>query len=315
MKVGIRRGRPQAESKIAGRLEPCVRTLGHALAHEAHQFRRKLGTRNRRVRRFVVQDRRHGFRGRVALERSPPGHHLVQHTAEGKQIAASVDRQAAHLFRRHVAHRAHRRSGVGLGRRVRTGLGLCTNRQRDPRQAEVEDLHPVIAGQKEVLRLQVSVDDALGVRGGEPIRDRRADLDGLAPGDRSLLQPIAKRFAFQQFHDRIGNGLVRAVVVDSEDVRMGKRGDGSGFALEAGQPFGVIGEQLREDLHGDLTPEARVAGAVHLPHAARAKRCDNLVRPKPAGGCEHEKLPHRRNRIILIHAAKDRAKAVPSRAR
>ena len=36
--------------------------------------------------------------------------HLVQHDAERKQIGARVERLAPHLLRRHVSHRAQRRS-------------------------------------------------------------------------------------------------------------------------------------------------------------------------------------------------------------
>ncbi len=49
-------------------------------------------------------------------------------------------------------------------------------------------------------------------------------------------------------------------------------GERLGFALEAGQPFGIGRDRLRQDLHRDLAVEAFVAGAVHLAHSARADK-------------------------------------------
>ena len=47
-------------------------------------------------------------------------------------------------------------------------------------QAEVEDLHPPVGGEEQVLGLEVAVDDALGVRGGEAASHLGRDLERLA---------------------------------------------------------------------------------------------------------------------------------------
>ena len=259
------------------------------MPQDAPQFRGDRVARTGGVRRLLVEDRRHGFRGRLALESPPPGHHLVQHAAEREEVATGVNRLAAHLFRCHVAGRAQDRAGVRRGRDVRPGFIPLVGKPRDPGQAEVEDFHPAVGRQEEVLRLDVAVDDALGVGGGEPFRDRRADGDRLPPRQRPPGQTLAERLAFQQFHDGIGDGALGAVVVDAQDVRVGQRRHRPGLALEARPPLGVAREGLRQDFDGDLAPQARVAGAVHLPHAARAERGEDLVRTEPAGDCEHAK--------------------------
>ncbi len=49
------------------------------------------------------------------------------------------------------------------------------------------------------------------------------------------------------------------------------------FALEAGQPIGIAGEEVGQDLERDVAPEPRVAGAIDLSHAAGAERGDDLI--------------------------------------
>src|SRR5437867_7393285 len=73
----------------------------------------------------------------------------------------------ANLLRRHVADRAHHRPRLGFGGRRSLSWGRWF---RSPsRQAEVENLYAAVGGEKNVLRLQVPVDDALGMRGGQTV--------------------------------------------------------------------------------------------------------------------------------------------------
>jgi hypothetical protein len=60
----------------------------------------------------------------------------------------------------------------------------------------------------------------------------------------------------------------------------GVKRDRTRFVLESIQPIGVRAEGLRKDLNRDVTPEASVARAVDLAHAACAEHRQNLVRPR-----------------------------------
>jgi hypothetical protein len=62
------------------------------------------------------------------------------------------------------------------------------------------------------------------------------------------------------------------------DVRVIQRREDLGFALEAGQPVGVVREQLREHFQRDIAIELGVARAVDLTHAAATKRGDDLIK-------------------------------------
>src|SRR5229473_491640 len=74
------------------------------------------------------------------------GDHLVEHDAERKDVAASVDRAALHLFRGHVAGRAHDVRGLLHGAEL-----------QDFRGAEVGDLDGVVRGEHQVGGLDVAV--------------------------------------------------------------------------------------------------------------------------------------------------------------
>ena len=117
----------------------------------------------------------------------------------------------------------------GLG--LESGAGL-----RQLGEAEVEDLHPAVAGDEDVLGLQVAVDDALVVRGGEAAGDLDGVVDGLARRQRRGADARAQRLAFEQLRDDVGRAVVAADVVDGEDVRMIERAGRACFLLEPAQP-------------------------------------------------------------------------------
>ena len=82
--------------------------------------------------------------------------------------------------------------------------------------------------------------------------------------------PRLERAAVDEFRDEIRPAVDIPDVVHREQVRMIERGEHAGFALEAGQPIGVRGEQRRQDLDRDVASELRVARAVDLAHPAGA---------------------------------------------
>ena len=59
---------------------------------------------------------------------------------------------------------------------------------------------------------------------------------------------------------------------------MVQRGEDSGFSLEPGQAFRIIGEEVREDFEGHIPAELHVPGPIHLAHAARADEGGDCVR-------------------------------------
>ena len=70
-------------------------------------------------------------------------------------------------------------------------------------------------------------------------------------------------------------------------MRMIQTGDGFCFAVEAFAYFSAASEMSRKNFYRDDAIEARIAGAVHLAHPARANRAGNFVRAEFCAGGEH----------------------------
>ena len=112
-----------------------------------------------------------------------PGEHLVEHAAERVEVGAAVDGIARDLLGRHVLGRpedgeaAQRALPVGRGPLARLSV------ERDG-HAEVEQLdlgRLAVAGQHQVLRLEVAVHEARRVRRLERLRRLDRDAHRLAP--------------------------------------------------------------------------------------------------------------------------------------
>ncbi len=157
--------------------------------------------------------------------------------------------------------------------------------------AEVEDLDPPVLRQEEVGGLEVAVDDAVLVRGGEAAGDLLGVLDGLAERQRAGGEHLAERAALEELGDEVGGAVVGADVEEGEDVGVVEGAGEAGLLLEAAEAVGVLAVLGGEDLDGDVAVEAGVAGAVDLAHPAGPDRAPDLVRPQPRPGRERHGHP------------------------
>src|SRR4029077_4464202 len=88
------------------------------------------------------------------------------------------------------------------------------------RQAEVEDFRSPLRGQEDVRRLDVAVDDALVMRGLEPVTDLKSDgeefCEGKALGMRAR-EAVMQGIAVQQLHHDERLPLILFDLVDRAD--------------------------------------------------------------------------------------------------
>ena len=142
-------------------------------------------------------------------ERRPAGSHLVEHAAEAEQVGPLVERFALGLLRGHV----HRRAGDDPALRDAGVVGR-------PGQAEVGDLHALLrpALEQDVARLDVAVDQAGGVGGGQPLGDLPADPQHLGHLQRAgAVEPLLERLAGDELHHQVRQRLLPDLV-DLHDV-------------------------------------------------------------------------------------------------
>src|ERR1022692_719951 len=104
----------------------------------------------------------------------------------------------------------------------RQRLGGCRNRLLRPayfRQSEIENLDPAVAGDQDIVGLEIAMYDASGVSGCQATSELDGDIQRFA--QRELLP--AQAFAIYEFADDVA----LAHVVDGHDVRVIERGHGA----------------------------------------------------------------------------------------
>ena len=195
-----------------------------------------------------------------------PLQHLEQHRAHRVDVGAMIDvASPAGLLRCHVRRRAERDAFAGE-RRI---LARVADRLRD---AEVHD-DRMPAGEHDVVRLDVAMDDAVRVRVGERLGDLRGEAQRLrrsAAGRRA--QPVAQRFAGDDRHDVVQQLAVAgdAGVEERQDVRVIQSRRDADLAQEAlaGDRACEVG---LEHLDGDVAIVLEVVREVDGRHAAAAE--------------------------------------------
>jgi hypothetical protein len=136
------------------------------------------------------------------------------------------------------------------------------------REAEVEDADAAVAADEHVARLEVAVDDAGVVGGGEASAGLDEHGDDLAPGAFFMAQPAAQGAALDQLHGDEDLALKLADLVDGDDVGVREAGERLRLAQQAAAARRALSELGAEDLEGDLAVELFVPRGEDQPHAS-----------------------------------------------
>jgi len=254
--------RAKLAGHFVGRRRPVRWRLGHRASNYA--IHGGDGRRPGERRRLLVTGRVNDLGERPACKGGPPGEHLEDDGAGGKQIAARIDRFASHLLWRHVAGRAHHDTGSSHIRYA--GVRSVDLRAR---QAEVEQLHAV-RREKHVRGLQIAMNDRLRMERGESSEDTEGDRKGVRRAHRAVAQTVRQHFPFEQLHGDEQLTAVLADFVDLTDVGMVDAGGGARFAPEA-LACGLVAPDGRHCLERHRPLEALVARSVDDAHPAFAQ--------------------------------------------
>jgi hypothetical protein len=237
--------------------EAPLRALGQQRPHDLGEERRRVRERRGRQARVGGDG---GDRG-VAGEGVGSGGQLLEHHAEGVEVGGRPHLTLGELLRRRVVERADE---LALP-------GQVDGRLEQLRHAQVGEADLVVAGDEDVLRLQVPVDDPGGVDGLEPRRDLHRDgaEQGLRHGPH-LVEQVAEAPPLDELHGQVVVAVLAAGLEGPDDVAAH---DGSAHAGLAGH---ALGGALREEepgvdhLEGEELAVRLAASGVDDAHPASA---------------------------------------------
>src|SRR5581483_10728948 len=113
-------------------------------------------------------------------------------------------------------------------------------------ETEIENFHPAVVQDKDVLRLQITVNHAFLMGSGQPAGDLHAVVDSLALRNRSL-KLLSQGLALEQLRNQILRAVVLAEIMDGEDVGVIESAHHARFLLKTAYPVGILCERGRQN--------------------------------------------------------------------
>ena len=152
------------------------------------------------------------------------GNHLVEQCAKTPKVRTLVNVNSLRLLGRHVVRGAHHRPCAsvdqGARRRFRIGGGpFCFSKFR---QTKIEDLNVAVAPDHHVLWLDVAVNDARCVGGGERTGDLAGHLQHIEQSH-AFVHALPQRLAVNELSRNKAGIAGRSDFMNSQNVRMVER--------------------------------------------------------------------------------------------
>jgi len=164
-----------------------------------------------------------------------------------------------------------------VGGRARAEL-LRPDIPNGARQAEVGDDNVPPAVEHDVSRLEITVQNAPGVRRGQAGAELPRDVEGLVlRNSPDAIEERAEVFAVHVLHSDEAVAVGLHNVVNATDVRTGDLPRDTDLAAQSGKPSRIVREDLWEELQRHRLIEDQIVGPVHLPHAALSEQGDDAI--------------------------------------
>ena len=160
---------------------------------------------------------------------------------------------------------------------------MCPNRSAPlsgllPCEPEVHDHHATGAGEHDVLRLDVAVDETGLVDRLETGQELRGDVLRLFQLERAaLLEHVEQRRPVDVLHRHQLAAVDLDQVEDPADVGRDHLAGGADLLPQQLEPALGFEEILTQRLERHLDPQLEVEGVPHLAHAAAAEHLEDLV--------------------------------------
>ena len=129
-----------------------------------------------------------------AAKRSSTGQHLVKNCPYAEDVATMIHRLAPQLLGRHISDGADYGATLGYSGELFDGSAGFLGRGLQLGHAEVENFDPAVSSHKQVLGLEVAMNDATIVRRDQALYDLEGIVDGLPDGQCDLRRVAAGEF-------------------------------------------------------------------------------------------------------------------------
>src|SRR5439155_18244035 len=129
----------------------------------------------------------------------------------------------------------------------------------------------------DVVRLEIAVDDSLGVRGCEGVGELNRQLQDAPRMKRTAADHRLQRFAGNVLEDEVRAAVVLADLVQRGDVGMRERHGGPRLPQDLFAAGGNRRHRVRQELDRNGSAEPCVARPVDFPDAAAPERREDLV--------------------------------------
>ena len=237
----------------------------HCLHADELQRLRHLRVDLTRRKRYGTQVLDRDGNGAVALKGQPVGQKLIEDDAGAVNVRARIDAVALCLLRRNIVDGAQRFLRERLRRVGKTG------------DAEVSHLNASVPQYHNVLRLNVTVDDAAGMRVAEPLHDLSNKMERFTPVElTALFHVLLERDPVDELHDDVFR-FAAGHVVDRDNIRMGQHSNCLRFVTETAAEIGIFRKVAFEHLDGNKTIQPVALCLVHDRHAAAADHFEQLI--------------------------------------
>ncbi len=121
------------------------------------------------------------------------------------------------------------------------------------------------------------MDDALGVRRIERIRDLNSDIDDLIERQRPAGNAMLQRHPIQELHGDEPLAIAFIDLMNGANVRVIQRRGSLRLALEASERLRILGHRIRKEFQRDEAMQLRVLGLIDNAHTTAAKFFDDAV--------------------------------------
>ena len=215
------------------------------------------------------------------------GQQLEEEHAERVDVGRGGDRAAGDLLGRGVLRRQR---DAALARQHRHRFVVAEQLG----DAEVEQLDLAVAGHEHVRRLQVAVDDQVGVG----VRDRRLDVqeqaDAILDAEPLVVAEAIDVLAVDVLEHQVGLTGARDPGVDQPgDVGVGQPGEDRSLAAEPGLPFPPEERRVQQlDRGAALVAAVAALGEPDAAHPALVDRRDERVAAEGDPGQRHVDRRH-----------------------